>query len=92
MGRSGKVARKKATHRVACAVCGKEGDVELGRGGKIADKSWSFFGRFSVNYEAAMSVMRLETPDFSRTEPVPVEYWECESCHRDVEQILENER
>ncbi len=78
---------KKATHKVACAVCGKEGRVAIGRNGKIADKSWNFFGKFSVNYEAAASVLKLEQPDFAKSEAVPVEYWECESCFRDVEKL-----
>jgi hypothetical protein len=83
---------KKATHKVACAICGKEGEVAVGKGEKIADKSWSFFGKFNVNYEAAASILKLEQPDFAKSESVPIEYWECEDCYKDMERILKNER
>ena len=66
--------------------------MAIGKKGEIADKSWNFFGRFQVNYEAAASVLKFENPDYSTMRPEPVEYWECEDCHRDVEQVLKNER
>lgn len=77
----------KATHKVVCAVCGRNGKVAVGKNGRIADTGWNFFGRFSVNYEAAAAVLKFETPDFSTTEAVPVEYWECEQCFQDIEKL-----
>ena len=83
---------KKATHKVTCAVCGRNGKVAIAKSGEIAGKSWNFFGKFNVNYEAAMSVLKLEEPDYASSESLPLEYWECEDCYKDVEQILKNER
>jgi hypothetical protein len=87
VGRSGYVV-KKATHRVTCAVCGRNGSVVVKDNGEIADKKWSFFGKFNLNYKAAMPASGQGEPDYAGDAASPLEYWECEDCYRDVERIL----
>ena len=86
---------KKATHKVTCSVCGRRGSVEIKEGGRIADKKWSFFGRFVVEMEATKYLTHEDSmpSQIPGSEPAKhVEYWECEDCFKDNEQLLKNER
>ncbi len=75
-------------HGVTCAVCGKRGSVDVKKDGKISGDEWNFFGRFSVNFENGEMLYKNDVEGGkSAGFPNPVEYWECDSCFKDVEQI-----
>lgn len=83
------MGKASSKHDVTCAVCGRKGRVAVGKGGHIADNKWSFFGRFSVNFDQGELLYRDNNEEELSAEfPNPVEYWECENCFRDNEQML----
>jgi hypothetical protein len=99
MRRSGYVGNGKK-RRVTCAVCGRHGNVELKKGGRIAKSGWNFFGRFALNAHANRDLYRFiqqeqgdeavetrEVENAMRGSKLLTEYWECENCFRDMEKL-----
>ncbi len=86
--------RNKSNHKVSCAVCGRKGAVKVDKKRKIAGKRWNFFGIFSVKSDPmTLASQKFEAEAINpNANPVPIEYWECEDCFKDVQAILKRFR